>query len=142
MLVNNIFVTKKIKDIEIKMLREKEKCYIKIIPIVQKSSPKRVYITINDEEHQWDIYDQKGRDAHKIYLKGQQIEPCFYLIDGNNCYKIHCKINEINIKKLSEENKIKFSNKDVFNCISSDINCWGVNIYMTSRVEKPPFSFM
>jgi len=141
MCVNNIFVNKKINDIEIKMLRERENCYIKIIPVTQKSSPKKLFITINGEGHQWDIYDQNGRDSHKIYLKGQQIEPCFYLVDGNICYKILCNINDINIKKFSEGKTI-FYHKDICNCISSEVTCWGVNIYMTSRAEKSPFCYM
>ncbi|MCJ2513849.1 MAG: hypothetical protein LN408_05365, partial [Candidatus Thermoplasmatota archaeon] len=43
----NIFVNKKINDIEVKMLRENEKCFIKIVPIIQKSTPKKLFIIIN-----------------------------------------------------------------------------------------------
>jgi hypothetical protein len=142
MTLKNIFINKKINDIQINMLREKEKCYIKIIPLTQKSSPKKLFITINGEKYNWEIYDKNGKDSHRIYLKGQQIEPCFYMIDSKNLYKIFCKKNDIDIKKLSKENKNKIFEKDINNCISSDITCWGVNIYMTSRKEKSPFCFM
>jgi hypothetical protein len=142
MTFKNIFIKKNINDIQIKMLREKEKCYIKIIPITQKSSPKKLFITINSEKYQWDIFDKNGIGLHKIYLKGKKIEPCFYMIDDKNLIKIFCKKNDINIKKLSEEYKNKIINNDGNNCISSDVDCWGVNIYMTSRAEKSPFCYM
>jgi hypothetical protein len=142
MILNNIFVDKKINDIQIKMLREKEKCYIKIIPLNQKSTQKKIIIKINGEKHQWDIYDKNGRESHKIYLKGQKIEPCFYLINTTNSYRIVCNKKDINIKKLSKENKNKVLQKNIFDCISQDVECWGVKIYMTSRAEKSPFCYM
>jgi len=138
----HIFLNKKINDTEIKMLRKNEDCYIKIVPTTQKSNPKKLFIMINGEEHQFDIYDQNGRESHKIYLKGNQIEPCFYLIDDKNNFKILCKINEIIvIKKLKESNR-KFKFNKNCNCISTKISCWGVDIYMTSRKEKSPFCDM
>jgi hypothetical protein len=138
----NIFIKKNINDIQIKMLREKEKCYIKIIPTTQKSSPKKLFITINGEKHQWEIFDENGRGSHRVYLKGKKIQPRFYMIDDNNIIKIFCKKNDININKLSEELKNTIPDNYGNNCISSDVYCWGVNIYKTSRAEKSPFCFM
>ena len=136
------FFKKNIQDIEIKMLRIKNDCYIKIIPSCQKSDAKKIIIMINGEKRQFDIYDENGRESLRIYLKGKKIEPNFYLLDNKVNYKILCLKNGIDIKKipLAEINKdklIKFSN-----CISRDISCWAVNIYMTSRKEKQPFCNM
>ena len=118
------------------MLRKNEDCYIKIVPTTQKSNPKKIFIMINGEEHQFDIYDQNGRESHKIFLKGNQIKPCFYLIDDKNYFKILCNFNEIIVTKKS-----KGYNKNC-NCISKKISCWGVDIYTTSRKEKSPFCDM
>ena len=136
----NIFVNKKINDIEVKMLRENEKCFIKIVPIIQKSTPKKLFIIINGDEHQWDIYDQNGRGSHKIYLKGHEIKPCFYLLDGDEHFRILCNIDKINVYKNSEKHNINLFLKD--NCISSKVSCWAVAIYTTSRKEKLPFCDM
>ena len=138
----NISVDKKIHDIEIKMLRENENCFIKIVPIIQKSTQKKLFIMINCNDHQWDIYDQNGRDSHKIYLKGHKIKPCFYLLDGDESFRILCNIDKINIYKNSGEHNIQFFLKDNCNCISSKVSCWAVAIYMTSRKEKSPFCYM
>ena len=133
------FFKKSIQDIEIKMLRIKNDCYIKIIPSHQISNAKKIIININGEKYQFDIYDKNGRESLRIYLKGKKIEPSFYLLDNKVNYNILCLENGINIKKIPREeiNKEKFSN-----CISRDISCWAVNIYMTSRKEKPPFCNM
>lgn len=138
----NIFIEKKIDDIEIKMLRENEKCYIKIIPIAQKSIKKQIYIMLNNEKHQWYIYDEEGNYSHKIYLKGKKIEPCFYLLDDKNKYHIKCKYDKIILVKMINNHNINNFLKKNCNCISTDISCWAISLYNTSRIEKKPFSIM
>ena len=63
-----IFDKKKFNDIEIKMLRENEKCYIKINPIFQKSIYKKISIMLNGEEHHWNLYNQDGKISNIIYF--------------------------------------------------------------------------
>jgi hypothetical protein len=138
----NIFINKKINDIEIKMLRENEKCFIKIEPIKHKSTHKKIFIIINGEEHQWDLYDEDGKESQKIYLKGEQIKPCFYIKNCDEKYLIICKINDIDILKISEKNNIKEFLKNKYNCISQKVSCWAISIYITSRKEKYPFNNM
>jgi hypothetical protein len=138
----NIFINKKINDIEIKMLRENEKCFIKIEPIKKKSNPKKIIIIINGEEHQWDVYDKNGRESHKIYLKGKQITPFFYLKDHNERYLIICNIDDINLLKISEEHNIRNFLRNKYNNISHNASCWAISIYKTSRKEKYPFYYM
>ncbi len=140
MSINSVYKIKKINDIEIKILRENEECYIKIVPVNHKSTPKKIFICINNENYNWDIYDQNGRDMHKIYLKGKEIEPCFYLIDQKETYEIICKLNKIIVNKISNNNGFHVEYKN--NCISSKVTFWGVNTYRTSRKEKSPFIYM
>ena len=137
-----ILINKKINDLEIKMLRKNQDCYIKIEPITQKSNPKILIIMINGEKHQFDIYDKNGRESHKIYLKGNMVTPCFYILDDEIYFKILCNNNDIIVTKKSKEYNNKFNLSEIYNCISTKISCWAVNIYMTSRTEKPPFCDM
>ena len=68
-----IFFKKNIQDIEIKMLRIKNDCYIKIIPISHKSNTKKLFIMINGEAHQFDIYDNNGRASDWSFLYSRKI---------------------------------------------------------------------
>lgn len=133
---------KRIKDVEFIMLRDDSKCWIKIIPTLQKSAHTIIHFMLNDEQYTWDIYDKNGRNSHKIYFKGLDIEPCFYIKIEVEEYKIHFYNKDIEIKKiLKKENIIDYLIKNC-NCISSNVSIWAVAIYMTSRKEKIPFCYM
>jgi hypothetical protein len=139
---NSIYLKKRINDIEFIMLREEKKCWIKIMPIKQKSKHSIIYINLNNEEHQWDIYDITCKDNYKIYFKGYQIEPCFCLKSGEMKYKISFKNDDIKIQNILKKHDIKNFIRKNCNFISSNASCWAVAIYMTSRREKKPFSEM
>ena len=136
------YFNKKIQNIEIKMLRKKHDFYIKIIPIIQKSKPMFFFIIIDGENYKFDIYDEKGRESHKIYLKANNVNPCFYLILDDIYYKILCKNNDIIITRKLRELSTNFNLNDIINFDSNNISCWAINIYMTSRKEKPPYCYM
>ena len=142
MSANSIYLKKQIIDIEFIMLREDKKCWIKIIPIKQKSKHSIIYINLNNEEHQWNIYDINGRDNYKIYFEGYQIKPCFYLKSDGMNYKISFENDDIKIKNILIKSDIKNYLKDNCNFISANASCWAVAIYMTSRMEKRPFNNM
>jgi hypothetical protein len=134
-----IFSNKKIENFEIKMLRENQVCYIKIIPINKKSIPTNFLIKINGDNYNFDIFDKNGRELYKIYLKGKKIIPHFYLINGRFIYEIICDNDRI-ISLKKHNDKSNFNN--IINNISENISCWAVNIYKTSRKEKKPFCDM
>lgn len=136
------FIKNKIRDIEFKMFRENQNCWIKIIPTKKNSIKSTIYIMINNEEYSWEIYDKFGNDVNKIYLKGYKIEPCFYLEIGDIRYSIHFFYDKIDIKKIiKNHDKKMYINKNC-NCKSIDVECWAIAIYFTSRKEKEPFCFM
>jgi hypothetical protein len=73
-----------INNIEFKMLRKDDNCWIKVIPLVRTSTPSNLHIILNDEYHHWDIYDENGREAHEIYFEGVGITPS-YIKENCNC---------------------------------------------------------
>ena len=46
-----------INDIEFKMIRKKDNCWIKAEPINRVATPSSLYIILNGESHHWDVYD-------------------------------------------------------------------------------------
>lgn len=72
----------KIDNIEFKMIRKEDNCWIKVVPIKRKSTSSSLHIIINGKEYNFDIYDKNGIEAHRIYFKGYKILPSFYLIFG------------------------------------------------------------
>jgi len=131
-----------IKNIEFRMIRENEKCWIKVVPLKRKSIPSSLHIILNDEYHYWDIYDKEGRENHKIYFKGERSYPSFYLKCGENCYKIICDKLGINSIPITEEHKLdKFLKENCF-CNSPQASCWAKSVYFTSRPDKSPFDEM
>lgn len=136
------YFNKKIQNIEIRMLRKKHDFYIKIIPIIQKSEPMVFFIIIDGENYKFNIYDEKGIESHKIYLKGNNVDPCFYLILDDVYYKILCKNDDIIISRRFRELNNNLNLNDIINFDSSNISCWAINIYITSRKEKSPYCDM
>lgn len=132
----------KIDNIEFKMIRKEDNCWIKVVPIKRKSTSSSLHIIINGKEYNFDIYDKNGIEAHRIYFKGYKILPSFYLIFGKKSFKVDCKLNEIKILPITEVHEIK--NYIEKNCSINSINasCWAVAVYYTSRPEKSPFDEM
>ena len=131
-----------INDIEFKMIRKEQNCWIKAEPINKISTPSSLHIILNGEDHHWDIYDNNGKEAHKVYFKGYRSTPSFYLKSGENYYKIDCNVNDLHVLPISETHNLDTYLKDHCFCISSQASCWAVAIYNTSEPEKPPFNEM
>ena len=123
------------------MIRKDDNCWIKVVPTVQQSIPTTIYINLNDREHQWEIYDKSGREKHNIYFKGFKITPSFYLKSGDNCYRIDCEYDIINILPIKKKHKKVFLKKKCYNS-SSQGSCWAIAIYSTRIPEKYPFDIM
>ena len=131
-----------INDIEFKMIRKGENCWIKAEPISRISTPSSLHIILNGEEHHWDVYDESGRESHKVYFEGYESTPSFYLKSGQNCFRIDCGYDEIKPVPITETHKFDIYMKDNCCCISSQASCWAVSLYHTSRPDKPPFNEM
>ena len=131
-----------INDIEFKMIRKDDNCWIKAVPLIQKSAPSSLHIILNGEEHHWDIYNKSERDTHKVYFKGYKSTPSFYLNSGENCFRIDCNYDDIKVLPISKTHTMNTYLKEYCYCISSQASCWAVAIYSTSMGEKPPFSEM
>jgi len=148
-MINGAFMTKEqtlfnmiIEDIEFRMIREDEKCWIKVVPMKRKSIPSSLHIILNDEYHHWAIYDKDGREAHKIYFKGERLCPSFYLKCGKNCYRIN--FDKLGIKSIpiTESHNLDRFLKENCYCNSPQASCWAKSVYFTSRPDKPPFNEM
>ena len=131
-----------INDIEFKMIREDNKCWIKIEPIKRVSSPTSLHIILNGENHRWDIYDESGTEAHEIYFEGQESNPSFYLKSGENSFRIDCDKNGIKVISINDAHELKKYVKENCHCISSQSSCWAKDVHYTSRPDKPPFDEM
>ena len=124
------------------MLRKGDNCWIKAVPITQESTPSSLHIILNGEKHYWNIYDESGRDVHKVYFKGYNITPSFYLKSGQNYYRIDCDYDDIKVLPITETHKLDTYLKDYCNCNSSQASCWAIAIYHTRESDKPPFDLM
>lgn len=131
-----------IKDIEFIMIRKDEKYWIKAVPLKRKSDPSSLHVIVNDEYHNWDIYDKEGKETYKIYFKGKNISPSFYLKSGVNCYQIKCDKDGIKVIQISENHSLDNYVKEKCYYNSSQVSCWAKSVYYTSRPDKPPFDKM
>jgi hypothetical protein len=131
-----------VKDIEFRMIRKDDRFFIKVVPINRVSQPSSLHLIINDEFHDFEIYDKDGKESHEIYFEGTKCNPCFYLKCGNKSYNIKFTNNGIQICQIAESNKLNMYVKKNCNCISSKASCWAKAVYYTSRPEKYPFNEM
>jgi hypothetical protein len=131
-----------INDIEFKMIRNDDNCWIKVEPLIQHSAPASLHIILNDEDHHWDIYDNTERDTNKIYFKGYKCTPSFYLKSGDSCFRIDCNYDGFEFLPIEESHSMDGYLKDFCHCKSLKASCWAIAIYYTSRREKPPFCEM
>ena len=129
-----------INDIEFKMLRKNDNCWIKVEPTKRVATPSILHIILNDEKHHWDIYDEKGREAHNVYFKGHDCKPSFYLKSGENCFRITCDYDMIHVRPVDKIQPMEIFLKD--NCFSPEASCWATAIYYSKRLDKPPFDEM
>jgi len=131
-----------INDIEFKMIRKGDNCWIKAVPLTQQSTPSSLHIILNGEDHHWDVYDESGRDIHKVYFEGYKSTPSFYLKSGENSFRIDCDVDVIKVLPITETHKMDTYLKDKCYCISLQASCWAIAIYSTSRPDKSPFNEM
>lgn len=139
---NRLKVSTISSNIEFKMIRENEKCFIKIEPIVRVSKPSTLYISLKNDIHSWEIYDKNGTESNIIYFKGSNCKPSFFLKTEENLFEILFDRKKINVesmlKKQNTENYIKKNG----NCNSEDASCWATAIFYSKRPDKPPFDEM
>jgi len=138
---NYLKLIETIKDIDFKMIRKNEKCWIKIEPIKRNSVHSTIFIFINGEEHHWDIYDQNGSEKHIVYFEGESVNPCFFIKSEK------CQFTVAFAKNIKINTKLKVENIDDFlknncNCISQKVTCWAKDLFITSRPDKSPFNEM
>ena len=133
---------KTINNIEFKMIRSNEKCWIKVVPLARKSKPSSICFILNNEDFHWDIYDENGSEAHEIYFEGIDIDPCFYLKSGDKCYRIDFEKDGIKIITIPKSYKQDIYIKENCNLKSLKSSCWAKAVYYTSRPDKPPFDEM
>ena len=131
-----------INDIEFKMIRKDDNCWIKAEPIHRESTPSSLHIILNGEDHHWDVYDENGRESQKVYFKGYKSTPSFYLKSGENRFRVDCDADDIKVLPITETHKMDTYLEDNCYCVSSQASCWAVALYYTSRPEKPPFDEM
>ena len=131
-----------INDIEFIMIRKDDNCWIKAVPLNHLSTPSSLHIILNGEDHHWDVYDENGQEAHKIYFEGYKSTPSFYLKSGQNRFRIDCNVDDIKVIPITETHTLDTYLKDSCYCISSQASCYAKTIYYTSRPDKPPFNEM
>jgi len=133
---------KAVENIDFKMLRKGEGCWIKIVPSATKSDQTSLYIILNNERYSFDIYDKKGNELHNIFLKGEKITPSFYIKSEWKCFRVDCKDNDIKVVQINEEHNIDDYLKNNCSFISHQTTIWAVNIFYTKTPDKPPFDTM
>jgi len=131
-----------INDIDFKMIRKDDNCWIKAEPKHRESTPSSLHIILNGEGHHWDVYDENGQESQKVYFKGYKIKPSFYLKSGDNIFRVECKVDGVVVRPITEDHKMDTYLEGNCHCVSSQASCWAVALYYTSRPEKPPFDDM
>ena len=131
-----------VNDIEFRMIREGGKSWIKIVPLIQLSKSSILHLILNDEHHNWEIYDKDGRESHEVYFEGSKTNPNFYLQSKEDCFKISFDANGIKVNPINEDHTLDKYLKKYCSCNSSDATCWAKAVYYTSRPDKPPFNEM
>lgn len=131
-----------INDIEFIMIRKDDNCWIKAVPLNRLSTPSSLHIILNGEDHHWDVYDENGHEAHRIYFEGYKSTPSFYLKSGQNRFRIDCNVDDIKVIQITEIHTLDTYLKDNCYCISSKASCYAKAVYYTSRPDKPPFNEM
>lgn len=129
------------KNIEFKMIRQNNNCWIKITPLKPLSVPTILHICLNNEHYSWEIYDSNGKEKHKIYFEGHDCNPIFFLNIGKNNFKFKFNLNSIDFIKIKKPFKLEFLRRN-YNCISPKANCWAKDVFYTSRPDKYPFDEM
>jgi len=131
-----------VNDIEFKMIRKGDYCWIKAIPINRVSTLSSLHLILNGEEHHFDIYDKSGREAHEVYFKGYKCMPSFYLKTEENSFRIDFKDKEIKKIPIKKTHNFDTYIRDNCSCKSSDASCWAAAVYYTKRRDKSPFDEM
>jgi len=149
LIIVGVFITEKyemfiktVNNIEFKMLRKDKDCWIKIIPSSIKSDPASLHIILNNQEYQLDIYDQHGNEKHNIFLKGEKIEPSFYINSSQCFFRVDCKNTGIKIVQINEKHKTDEYLKNNCSFTSPQTVLWAVNVFYTKTPDKPPFDIM
>lgn len=135
-------LNKIVNNVEFKMLRKGKECWIKIVPSFRSSNPTSIYIILNGEKYNLDIYDKNGNETHNVFFKGINITPSFYIKSEGNCFRVDCKNNDIKIIRANEEYNIEDYLKNNCSYNSPQTVLWAVNVFYTKTPDKPPFDMM
>ena len=131
-----------INNIEFRMLRTNERCWIKVVPLVRISLKSSLQFILNDEFYNWDVYDENGIESHEIFFEAEKCNPSFYLIIEKKFYRIDFNKDGINVISIDAiHNKNEYI-KEKCNCKSIKSSCWAKSVYHTSRPDKSPFNEM
>lgn len=130
------------KDVEIKMLRINNHCFIKILPLYPISVPTNLQFYLNGEHYSLDIYNKEGRETHIIYFEGLNCIPCFYLRVGKEEFKIKFYVKNIIASKIKKIENLELYLKKECNFNSTKASCWAKDVFFTSRPDKFPFNEM
>jgi hypothetical protein len=124
------------------MITDENNFWIKIEPIKRESEPSNLYILINNEEFNYEIYNKIGLESLKIYFQGKNFETSFFLKTKSKNFRIDFGNNGIKFIPISIIQNISIYIKNHCNCKSSQASCWANAIYYTSKSEKSPFNEM
>jgi len=108
----------------------------------RKSRPSSLHIILNNEQYNFNIYDKNGVESDKIYFKGSEIIPIFYLKTPKQSFRVDFKNDKINFLPINKNHEMETYIKNYCSFSSSQSSCWAVTKYYTSRPEKPPFNEM
>ena len=117
--MNKIF-----NEIEFKIITKDNSCWIKITPIKRKSEPSILHINLNNELYSFNIYDKNGMESDKIYFKGSEITPSFYLKSKKQSFRVDFKTDKIDIVQINENHVIDVYIKNFCSFISPHSSCW------------------
>jgi hypothetical protein len=131
-----------IENIEIKMIKSNDKCWIKISPIVRKYKHSNLRFILNNESYNFEIYDKNGIESREIYFEGVNCKPCFCLFSDDKKYRIDFNKEGIKINSLIKTIKLKDYLEKKCKIKSINSSCWAKAVYYTSRPDKPPFDEM
>lgn len=142
MIGKNYMSIKAVNNIEFKMIRKNDKCWIKATPLVRVSNPSSIYLILNNEQLKYDIYDENGIESYEFYFEGFNCNPSLYLKSKEKNYRIDFKKDVITATQIKDAHNQDDYIKKYCNFKSTQSSCWAKAVYYTSRPDKSPFNEM
>ncbi len=73
----------------------------------RKSKPSSLHIILNNEQYNFNVYDKDGMESDKIYFKGSEITPSFYLKTPEQGFRVDFKTDKINILPINKNHEME-----------------------------------